>query len=262
MNSYSFDSARIAAGYAKRPWLHKNAIERAVRDCGITGMFHNGLDVGCGAGLSAKALRLICERVTGTDISEAMIQVCWALYQEESYRFCAAKAEETPVPPEPYDIVTAAGVVNWVERDKFLTRMAEVMRKNGLLLVYDFWITDRITGESARGANGSRYTNWYRNEYLRRFPKPKRDEKVWTQEDLGTYFDMEKQTIYETAYPFGQEGFIDFMMIQSNVNEAVESGGADEREIREWMRFTLAPIFETGGIEAVFEGYNWYLRKA
>ena len=30
----------------------------------------NGLDVGCGTGLSAKALKLICDKVTETDISE------------------------------------------------------------------------------------------------------------------------------------------------------------------------------------------------
>lgn len=67
-----FDSKRIALGYAKRPWLHKGVIEQVKRDCrfepGHT--FKNGLDVGCGAGLSTKALRLICDRVTGTDVAE------------------------------------------------------------------------------------------------------------------------------------------------------------------------------------------------
>lgn len=42
-----------------------------------------GLDVGCGAGLSTKA-------------------------------------EETSVPVVPYDIITAAGVINWVDKDAFL----------------------------------------------------------------------------------------------------------------------------------------------
>ncbi len=30
MNNKSFDSKRIALGYAKRPWLHKSVIEQLV----------------------------------------------------------------------------------------------------------------------------------------------------------------------------------------------------------------------------------------
>lgn len=61
MNSKSFDYKRIAEGYAKdRPYLHGQVIERLKRDLQINGNFANGLDVGCGAGLSTKALRSIC----------------------------------------------------------------------------------------------------------------------------------------------------------------------------------------------------------
>ena len=74
MNQITFDAKRIAEGYLNRPWLHKKVMEQFVKDCKITSNFQNGLDVGCGAGLSTKALRLICDRVTGTDISEQMIQ--------------------------------------------------------------------------------------------------------------------------------------------------------------------------------------------
>ena len=74
MDKITFDEKRIAEGYMNRPWLHKKVIERFVSDCEVTSNFRNGLDVGCGAGLSTKALHLICDRVTGTDISEQMIK--------------------------------------------------------------------------------------------------------------------------------------------------------------------------------------------
>lgn len=144
MDSRSFDSGRIAEGYLKRPWLHKSVMEQVKEDCGIKLFFRNGLDVGCGAGLSTKALKLICDRVTGTDISEAMIEVCRKTYKEDGYSFYRAKAEETAVPENHYDIVTAAGVINWVERDKFLKNMSQVMEPGGLLIIYDFWISRSI----------------------------------------------------------------------------------------------------------------------
>ena len=108
MDKIAFDEKRIAEGYVNRPWLHKKVIERFVSDCEVTSNFRNGLDVGCGAGLSKKALHLICDRVTGTDISEQMIQVCKEEYKDnKAYTFYRAKAEETKEPAEKYDIVTA-----------------------------------------------------------------------------------------------------------------------------------------------------------
>ena len=60
-----------------------------------------------------------------------MIEVCRKTYKEDGYSFYQAKAEETAVPENQYDIVTVAGVINWVERDKFLMELA------GLLIIYD-----------------------------------------------------------------------------------------------------------------------------
>lgn len=74
MNSRSFDHKRIAEGYKDRPFLHKQVIKQFQKDYGAR-QYENGLDVGCGAGLFAKALKLICKNVTGTDISPEMIAV-------------------------------------------------------------------------------------------------------------------------------------------------------------------------------------------
>ena len=55
--------------------------------------------------------------------------------------------------------------------------------------------------------------------------------------------------------------FIDFMMIQSNVNEQIEKGFLSVEEIRNWMVSTLQPIFSGQNKTMIFEGYNWYIRK-
>lgn len=254
MNNKSFDSQRIAEGYAKRPWLHKSVMEQIKADCKVDGIFKRGLDVGCGAGLSTKALKLICDKVTGTDISEAMIGVCEELYKESEYSFYAAAAEETKIPKVPYDIVTAAGVINWVDREKFLDNIKEVMEQGGLLVIYDFWITDKMNAKEA-------YTEWYQKEYLQNFPKPPRKENTWSQLDLGERFLMKKQVTYQMQYEFDLDSFIDFMMIQSNVNVQIEEGKRAETEVRQWMNETLSPIFGEEKKQLIFEGYNWYIEK-
>lgn len=165
-----------------------------------------------------------------------------------------SKAEENEIPTIPYDIITAAGVVNWVDKDLFLDNAEKILNNNGLLVVYDFWITDRME-------NKLEYTEWYRGKYLKKFPKPYRKEYVWKQNDLTVAFNMEKQTTYDLTYKFSLEDFIDFMMIQSNVNEKIEKGTLSTEEVRNWMTESLQPIFNGEDRTLIFEGYNWYIRK-
>ena len=254
MDNKAFDSKRIAEGYAKRTWLHKGVMEQIKKDCHMK-QLKNGLDVGCGAGLSTKALRMLCEHVTGTDISQEMIAVCQNLYKDSSYIFYVSKAEENEIPKIPYDIITAAGVVNWVDKDLFLSNAEKILNNNGLIVVYDFWITDRMN-------NKPEYTKWYQEEYLKMFPKPYRKEFVWNQEDLTDAFKMENRITYDLTYEFSLDEFVDFMMIQSNVNEKIESKVFSIVEVRNWMISGLRPIFEDKKRTLIFEGYNWYIRKS
>ncbi len=254
MDNKIFDSKRIALGYVKRPWLHKNVMEQIKTDCNFKKNFMNGLDVGCGTGLSTKALKLICDKVTGTDISPEMIRVCNELYKNEEYEFYVAKAEETIIPECKYDIVTAAGVINWVNKERFLENLNQVTALNAQIIIYDFWITDKMTANAA-------YTVWYNNQYLQKFPKPPRQENIWQQSDLPGNFVMEKQIFYDMTYDFDLEDFVDFMMIQSNVNVPVERGETTVEEVKNWMYKTLSSIFQGETKTLVFSGYNWYLKK-
>lgn len=185
-----------------------------------------------------------------------MIQVCKEEYKDnKAYTFYRAKAEETKEPAEKYDIVTAAGMVNWVDRDLFLENMGHALQDQGILLIYDFWIIDKMQENDA-------YTNWYHEEYLKRFPKPPRNENTWKQSELSDYFHIKNQITYELFYDFSMEQFIDFMMIQSNVNTKIENGEVSEVEARNWFKNSLSPVFENRKKTLYFTGYSWYLYKS
>ena len=254
MNNKLFDSKRIAEGYRKRPFLHKQVIEEVQRELNVT-QFRNGLDVGCGAGLSTKALKLICDRVTGTDISEEMVFVAREMCPEKEYTFFVSKAEDIPKPDQLYDIVTAAGVVQWVEVGAFLKNINSFLDKGGMMLIYDFWISDKMKGES-------QYTHWYHNEYLKRFPKPPRNETVWTNKLVQRYgFQMQKQRKLQLEYSFDKEAFIQFMMIQSNVSAKIDGEGQSVEDIRIWFEDSLQEVFSSKERELIFDGYIWYIYK-
>lgn len=254
MNNVDFDFKRIAQGYKNRPFLHKQVICRFQKD--ITDkIFFNGLDVGCGAGLSAKALKRICKRVVGVDLSSEMImsarEACKA---EDGYEFIVSKAEEIPAAKDRYDIVTAAGVTPWLEQEAFLNNLKNIMHSEGYVLIYDFWISDKMKGNKA-------YTTWWYNDYLRVFPKPFRKEHVWMDYEVAPYgFSMLDQAQYEMEHEFDRESFIDFMMIQSNVNAKIEGDGRTIEEVREWFEKTLTPVFDEGRKTLIFTGYSWYMK--
>lgn len=255
MENPLFDGKRIARGYASdRPMLHKQVIKRLTSDLKITEAFHNGLDVGCGAGLSARALKSICDRVTGTDISREMIQICREHKDASDDMFYVAKAEETRIPETPYDIVTAAGVINWVDREAFLDNMKLVMAPGSLLVIYDFWISDNMLGNDA-------YTEWFHNFYLAEFPKPSRKEEVWRQGDLPEGFIIKDQVTYQMRHEFGMDAFIRFMMTQSNVTWQIQNGRKDEDEIYRQMERSLSPVFSGTVQTLIFDAYSWYIRR-
>ena len=183
----------------------------------------------------------------------------WAVEQEicgeEGYTFFPCKAEEVPHPAVPYDIVTAAGVVQWVDRDAFLRNLHRIMCPDGEVLIYDFCISDRMAGCEA-------YTAWWHEQYLKEFPKPYRNEQVWTQADVEPAgFRMVKQIPLELSYEFDLDAFVKFMMIQSNVNVKIEGNERSADQVRRWFYETLADIFASGKKTVLFTGYSWHLRR-
>lgn len=130
------------------------------------------------------------------------------------------------------------------------------MREKGFLIIYDFWITDKMKGKDA-------YTRWWYDRYLKEFPKPPRKENVWTQEMTLSYgFALNNRKMYTLEYEFDKEAFIRFMLVQSNVNVQIEEGRKTVREVRDWFDVSLKDIsrndmFMDGKETLIFEGYDW-----
>lgn len=127
------------------------------------------------------------------------------------------------------------------------------MNTDGYILIYDFAISDQMKYNDT-------YSTWWHNQYLKAFPKPFRNETVWTEKDVEQYgFSMIKQMELEMEYAFDLESFIQFMMIQSNVNTKIEGAGKRIEEVHDWFESTLNPIFGNSKQLLVFKGYSWYL---
>ena len=61
------------------------------------------------------------------------------------------------------------------------------------------------------------------------------------------------------SYEFDLQSFVDFMMIQSNVNVQIANDKKAEEDVRKWMEETLQPIFAGNRKTLIFEGCSWYI---
>jgi SAM-dependent methyltransferase len=130
-----FDTPDKAEGYAKaRPPLHAGIVERiAVRAATV-------LDVGCGAGLSTAPLLRITPNVYGVDPFPEMLK--WSSRVAPGAHFATARAESLPFPDATFDLITAAGSLNYSDPTRAFPELRRVLAPNGTLVVYDFTLPD------------------------------------------------------------------------------------------------------------------------
>ncbi|CAB1060769.1 hypothetical protein D1BOALGB6SA_5536 [Olavius sp. associated proteobacterium Delta 1] len=253
MSFFTFE--RVAKGYAQyRPYYHP-LIMNKIRQCtGLEGKFENALDVGCGTGLSTIALQEIAEHVTGTDNSHAMLTVAQAK-NEEKIPYFHAPAEHLPFKEQSFDILTVCGAINWIDRSQFLPEANRILKDNGWVIIYENFITEDMHDNPA-------YTRWYQEQYLTRYPKPPRDESPLTLSECGSYgFNIINDEPYSNDIIFSLDEYIDFIMTQSNVIVAIDTGKEAAAGVKMWMHTALGPLLPEKKGTFVFRGYIWYLKR-
>jgi len=124
----------VAEHYAAyRPPLHRLILGKLLKP---DEHFEAGLDIGCGTGYSADALSEYCHRVTGLDPSESMIEQ--AIDHPKVDYLCGSEDRLSELEPDSIDIVTFAGSIFYAKNEALYQQLLSVLRKEGLLLIYDF----------------------------------------------------------------------------------------------------------------------------
>jgi SAM-dependent methyltransferase len=243
-----FASPAMAAGYANsRPPVHPRVIERVRERLQLAGRLDLGLDVGCGAGLSTKALQRVARRCVGVDPAEAMLR--WGGSVAPGALFVAGSAEALPLRSRSADIITAAGSLNFADLSLFFPEAARVLQPTGVLIIYDF-------SEGRGFREGASLDEWY-SEFLRRYPPPADSGREIGPETLRSSesgFRLSGHEYFEIGLTLEPAFYLDYVMTETNAAHAVRNG-APEREIRQWCVETLAPVFNGGAHEVLFRGY-------
>jgi ubiquinone/menaquinone biosynthesis C-methylase UbiE len=243
-----YDSERLAAAYARsRPPVHQHIMASAKRRLEALGVrrARRALDVGCGAGLSTAALHVLADDLVGLEPVATMLR-----YHRDvapGARFVVGRAERLPFAGRSFELLAAAGALNYADLDLVLPEVARVLTDRGLLLVYDFSGGRRLHDDPRLDA-------WFES-FLRRYPYPPgyaMDVKTIDFGKAGLRLDAYEPLV--VAVPMTGADYVAYAMSETNVELALSRGGS-ETEIREWCAGTLADIFAAGPRDVLFDAY-------
>lgn len=243
-----FSTDEMATGYAKsRPPVHPLVLRRALTALGHTQPFPNALDVGCGSGVSTRALEGLAENTLGIDPAEAMLP--WAAQTASCARFQVAAAETLPVADHSVELITAAGSLNYADLDRFFPEAARALTADGVLLVYDFSAGRSFVGDST-------LDTWF-STFETRYPWPPYEAQCLNPEILAARakgFQLGTHETFEIPVTLTREFYVKYMLTETNVASAIRQG-TPLSEIREWVRTTLAGFWTGPAREIIFRGY-------
>jgi SAM-dependent methyltransferase len=245
-----YESSRLAASYAYgRPPVHQHIIQRAQERLGSTTRLRRALDIGCGAGLSTAVLGSFAEIVVGLETARAMLVHHLAVAPHAL--FLVSGAEMLPFSSGVFDLMTAAGSLNYVNTDLFLPEAARVLSPEGVLLIYDF-----SAGRHMRGDH--QLDEWF-TIFEDRYPSPpgyELDVKGLAYQRFGLR--LKEFEELEVSLPMTLGSYVSYAMSETNVELAITLGES-ETEIRAWCHNHLVDIFESKSREVLFSAYIAYI---
>jgi SAM-dependent methyltransferase len=214
---------------------------------GRAAKFGRALDIGCGAGLSTRALDRIAVRSVGIEPAVCMLQ--WHSEIAPGADFAAARAEALPFQAASFDLMAAAGSLNYVDLELFFAEARRVLMRGGMLVVYDF-----SPGSSFRDSN--RLDDWF-SAFVARYPWPPGEAnevspEILTQLNCGFRLHSARRFVIPLELSF--DFYVEYMMTETNVAWAIRNG-APEHEIRSWCTQTLRPVFGLDAHDVLFRGY-------
>lgn len=249
-----YDSRRLAAGYAfDRPPVHAQILESAR----LAGRARRALDIGCGAGVSTAALAPLTERAVGLEPVAAMLihrrrVAPWA-------EFVTGVAERLPFRAASFDLVAAAGSLNYADVPAALGEVARVLTGDGTFLLYDFSSArESLAGEAPAGEApaGDALAAWF-DSFERRFPFPPgwRPLAVPDLPLRRSGLRLVEHSDVEVRLPMTRDAYLRYVLSEVNVDSAVAGGAHTEEQAIDWCRQTLAPVFADGELTVIFRGY-------
>ena len=139
----AFDWGNTSKDYAKYRDIYPDEFYQKIVDSGLCIDGQTTLDLGTGTGVLPRNLYKFGANWTGTDISENQIAEAVRLANEKdmNIKFFASPAEETGLPDDIFDVITACQCFLYFDKAKIVPEIVRMLKPNGrLLILFMAWL--------------------------------------------------------------------------------------------------------------------------
>ena len=184
------------------------------------------VDLGCGTGISTIAWRDFAAQIIGFDPSDEMLHLANAKLREgEAIRFEKRFAHDLPLETESVDVLTCSQSFHWMEPESTLREMDRVLKKKGVLCIYDVQWPPTVNFEMEQ-AYRTLFDQVEQITAKLENPPARKWRKDWHLENLkkSKRFRFLKEVGYHMSIPFDRERFIGLAMSQGGLEALLKLG--------------------------------------
>ncbi len=232
-----FVATRTAQRYQRgRPYHHRRTLERILGAVSVRR--GRAIDVAAGTGLSSLAVADLGFEPVGVEPVAAMVQLA---RDATGLPYVRGAAEMLPIADQVASLVTVSSAVHWLDQPRFFSEARRVLGRQGLLVLYEHAGIHLIDDE--------RFSAWARTDYVERYPTPPRGTMAGVTGERAGLQTCFSDTWIDTV-AFGHDQLVDYLMTQSNVVAAIDSGRETEAAVRSWLSGETVRHFSTGSERA------------
>ena len=220
-------------------------VERITEFTGVE-RFPNVLDVACGTGQSTLAIAEVSDHVIGIDAVPEMLPDLLRTVGSE-IELLQARAESLPFAESAFDLIALFWpAFHWFDQEVF--RRGQSRRcADGWLVIYNIAFLDDMVERPG-------FRQWFREEYLARYPSPPRSRRTITDEFVKSFgLKHARRETFASEVPMSRVRFVDFVLTQSNVIAAVEGGSERLEDVAAFVDNGVRPFFHGGHVPMRFQ---------
>jgi len=224
----------VAPRYAAaRPNVHEKFVAKALEAIGSPPPFARGLDIGCGTGLSARALRRAAQRVVAIDPSLPMLR---SAAPRDFVGYAAGRADAIPARDAAFDVASVCSAYHWCDRERLFAEVARVVRPGGWLWIYD--------SDLQGWADGSREpVERLTAEYWSFLPRCPRNPYYDPVHHVSDLFSLHTATTVVQPVPLSASELAALVFTQASTVMTIEGGHASAEELHERLEDCLRRLF-------------------
>jgi ubiquinone/menaquinone biosynthesis C-methylase UbiE len=233
ITSNHFAVPGVAGRYAEgRPYVHHVAASEILRRCGHVA---RAADIGCGTGLSARALLGGADAVVGVDPS---IEMLGAAFRHASIHYVVGAAEQLPLASASCDLATIGSAFHWCDRQAMFTELERVVRRGGGVAIYDAELTGL--------AEAPTLIDWLRGNYWTSLPRCEHNGAFDVRLHVRRPFTIVANTTLRAEVAMTHDELVSFVLSQASSINAVTAGAASTDALEAQLRAAFGEHLHPG----------------